>query len=117
MLVCPTGAIKEKPKEIGFADFGTANGVKFGQGQLATVGSKFKYGKQVSGGSTWQGIKAMFGGTPTAAAGVDAAAIQAQITARGAQTAARNAKIMKTKYINLRSAILGAVNNKIIIND
>ena len=34
MLVCPTGAIKEKPKEIGFADFGTANGVKFGQGRL-----------------------------------------------------------------------------------
>ena len=34
MLVCPTGAITEKPKEIGFADFGTANGVKFGQGRL-----------------------------------------------------------------------------------
>ena len=34
MLVCPTGAIKEKQKEIGFADFGTANGVKFGQGRL-----------------------------------------------------------------------------------
>ena len=34
MLVCPTGAIKEKPKEIGFSDFGTANGVKFGQGRL-----------------------------------------------------------------------------------
>jgi len=34
MLVCPTDAIKEKPKEIGFADFGTANGVKFGQGRL-----------------------------------------------------------------------------------
>jgi len=34
MLVCPTGAIKEKPKEIGFADFGSANGVKFGQGRL-----------------------------------------------------------------------------------
>ena len=34
MLVCPTGAIKEKPKEVGFADFGSANGVKFGQGRL-----------------------------------------------------------------------------------
>ena len=34
MLVCPTGAIKEKQEEIGFADFGTANGVKFGQGRL-----------------------------------------------------------------------------------
>ena len=34
MLVCPTGAITEKQKEIGFADFGTANGVKFGQGRL-----------------------------------------------------------------------------------
>ena len=34
MLVCPTGAIKEKPKEIGFADFGSTNGVKFGQGRL-----------------------------------------------------------------------------------
>jgi len=34
MLVCPTGAIKEKQKEIGFADIGTANGVKFGQGRL-----------------------------------------------------------------------------------
>ncbi|MCD4831659.1 MAG: ATP-binding protein [Anaerohalosphaeraceae bacterium] len=34
MLVCPTGAIKMKQKEIGFADFGTANGVKFGQGRL-----------------------------------------------------------------------------------
>ena len=34
MLVCPTGAIKEKAKEIGFADFGSANGVKFGQGRL-----------------------------------------------------------------------------------
>ena len=34
MLVCPTGAIQEKQKEIGFADFGTANGVKFGQGRL-----------------------------------------------------------------------------------
>ena len=34
MLVCPTGAITEKAKEIGFADFGSANGVKFGQGRL-----------------------------------------------------------------------------------
>ncbi len=34
MLVCPTGAIKEKPKEIGFVDFGSANSVKFGQGRL-----------------------------------------------------------------------------------
>jgi len=34
MLVCPTGAIKEKPKEVGFADFGSADGVKFGQGRL-----------------------------------------------------------------------------------
>ena len=34
MLVCPTGAITEKQREIGFADFGTANGVKFGQGRL-----------------------------------------------------------------------------------
>ena len=34
MLVCPTGAIKEIQRKIGFADFGTANGVKFGQGRL-----------------------------------------------------------------------------------
>jgi len=34
MLVCPTDAIKEKPKEIGFSDYGSANGVKFGQGRL-----------------------------------------------------------------------------------
>ncbi len=34
MLVCPTGAITEKAKEIGFADIGSANGVKFGQGRL-----------------------------------------------------------------------------------
>ena len=34
MAVCPQTAIKEKPKEIGFADIGTANGVKFGQGRL-----------------------------------------------------------------------------------
>jgi len=34
ILVCPTDAITEKQKEIGFADFGTANDVKFGQGRL-----------------------------------------------------------------------------------
>ena len=34
MLVCPTGAIKEVPKEVGYMDFGSANGVKFGQGRL-----------------------------------------------------------------------------------
>ncbi len=34
MLVCPTGAIKEKAKEIGFVDIGSSNGVKFGQGRL-----------------------------------------------------------------------------------
>ena len=34
MAVCPQTAIKERPKEIGFADIGTANGVKFGQGRL-----------------------------------------------------------------------------------
>jgi MinD superfamily P-loop ATPase len=34
MLVCPTGAITEKQKKIGSADFGSANGVKFGQGRL-----------------------------------------------------------------------------------
>jgi len=34
MLVCPTGAITEKPKEIGFVDIGSANGVNFGQGRL-----------------------------------------------------------------------------------
>ena len=34
MLVCPEGAITEKAREIGFADIGTANGVKFGQGRL-----------------------------------------------------------------------------------
>ena len=35
MLVCPTGAITEKQKEIGFADIGTTNnGVKFGHGRL-----------------------------------------------------------------------------------
>jgi MinD superfamily P-loop ATPase len=34
MLVCPTGAITEKPKEIGFVDIGMANNVVFGQGRL-----------------------------------------------------------------------------------
>jgi len=34
MLVCPTGAITERPREIGFADIGEANGVQFGQGRL-----------------------------------------------------------------------------------
>jgi len=34
MLVCPSGAVTEKQKEIGLADFGAANGVRFGQGRL-----------------------------------------------------------------------------------
>jgi len=34
MLVCPTGAITEKPKEIGFIDIGKSNNVIFGQGRL-----------------------------------------------------------------------------------
>jgi MinD superfamily P-loop ATPase len=34
MLVCPTGAITEKPREIGFVEMGSANGVSFGQGCL-----------------------------------------------------------------------------------
>ena len=34
MLVCPTGAITEKPKEIGFVDIGNAGDVVFGQGRL-----------------------------------------------------------------------------------
>lgn len=34
MLVCPTGAITEKPREIGFVDIGMAKDVKFGQGRL-----------------------------------------------------------------------------------
>jgi len=34
MLVCPTGAITEKQKPIGFVDLGTADGVKFVQGRL-----------------------------------------------------------------------------------
>jgi len=34
MLVCPTGAITEKPKEIGFVESGMAKGVHFGQGRL-----------------------------------------------------------------------------------
>ena len=34
MRVCPTGAITEKPKEIGFVESGMARGVHFGQGRL-----------------------------------------------------------------------------------
>ena len=34
MLVCPTGAITEKQKPIGFVDIGTAGSVKFAQGRL-----------------------------------------------------------------------------------
>ena len=34
MLVCPTGAITEKQKPIGFVDLGTADSVKFAQGRL-----------------------------------------------------------------------------------
>lgn len=34
ILVCPTGAIKEKAKEIGFVDTGSAKDVKFGHGRL-----------------------------------------------------------------------------------
>ena len=34
MLVCPTGAITEKPQEIGSVETGYANGVSFGQGCL-----------------------------------------------------------------------------------
>ena len=33
-LVCPTGAITERPKEIGFVEVGSAMGVRFGQGRL-----------------------------------------------------------------------------------
>jgi MinD superfamily P-loop ATPase len=34
MLVCPTGAITEKQRPIGFIDLGAADGVKFAQGRL-----------------------------------------------------------------------------------
>jgi MinD superfamily P-loop ATPase len=34
MLVCPTDAIRETSKEIGYTDFGQAKGVWFGQGRL-----------------------------------------------------------------------------------
>ncbi|RKY04174.1 MAG: hypothetical protein DRP56_10390 [Planctomycetota bacterium] len=34
MRVCPTGAITEKPKRIGFVECGMAKGVHFGQGWL-----------------------------------------------------------------------------------
>jgi len=34
LLVCPNGAIREKQRQIGFIDLGTADGVKFAQGRL-----------------------------------------------------------------------------------
>jgi len=34
MLVCPTGAITAKQRQIGFVDLGAADGVKFAQGRL-----------------------------------------------------------------------------------
>ena len=34
MLVCPTGAITAKQRQIGFFDLGTVDGVKFAQGRL-----------------------------------------------------------------------------------
>ena len=34
VLVCPVGAIREEPKEIGFVDVGIAKGVNFAQGRL-----------------------------------------------------------------------------------
>jgi MinD superfamily P-loop ATPase len=34
MLVCPTGAIKEVQKEVGYIDLGMAKGFHFGQGRL-----------------------------------------------------------------------------------
>ena len=34
MQVCPTGAIWETPKEIGFVELGSANGIAFAQGRL-----------------------------------------------------------------------------------
>ena len=34
MLVCPTGAITEKQRPIGFIDVGAADGVRFAQGRL-----------------------------------------------------------------------------------
>jgi len=57
MLVCPTGAITEKQKEIGFADIGTANGVKFGQGRLK-IGDIHTPSliKRVKGNSLGEGI-------------------------------------------------------------
>jgi len=57
MLVCPTGAITEKQREIGFADFGTANGVKFGQGRLK-IGDIHTPSliKRVKGNSLGEGI-------------------------------------------------------------
>ena len=57
MLVCPTGAITEKQRGIGFADFGTANGVKFGQGRLK-IGDIHTPSliKRVKGNSLGEGI-------------------------------------------------------------
>jgi len=57
MLVCPTGAITEKQREIGFADFGSANGVKFGQGRLK-IGDIHTPSliKRVKGNSLGEGI-------------------------------------------------------------
>ena len=34
MLVCPTGAITSRQRQIGFVDLGTADGVNFAQGRL-----------------------------------------------------------------------------------
>jgi MinD superfamily P-loop ATPase len=34
MLVCPTGAIREKQRPVGFIDLGAADGVEFAQGRL-----------------------------------------------------------------------------------
>ena len=57
MLVCPAGAIKEKPKQIGFVDIGSANGVKFGQGRLK-IGDIHTPAliKQVKGNSVDKGV-------------------------------------------------------------
>jgi len=57
MLVCPTDAIKEKQKEIGFVDLGNANGVKFGQGRL-NIGDIHTPPliKQVKGNSIDEGV-------------------------------------------------------------
>jgi MinD superfamily P-loop ATPase len=34
MAICPTNAIKEKQRKIGIAEFGSSNGIAFGQGKL-----------------------------------------------------------------------------------